>query len=427
MNPHLTRAQLLLAQDRYDMAADVLRQGLLASPDDARTHALLAMCLAEQEKFEEATGHARQAVHLLPDDSYNYYALASVMADRRRWPEARQAIEQAIEIDPWDADYFATLARIDFSQGRWRDALEAAERGLAVDGEHGPCVNLRAMAQVKLGDKAGAAATIDQALARRPDDPYAHANQGWVQLERGNPKKAVEHFREALRLNPEFEWAQQGIVEALKAHNFVYRWMLAWFLWMGKLPAGARWGIIIGGYFGYQFLGQVAESSPRLAPFIWPVLIAYLIFAVMTWLVVPLSNLLLRLHPWGRHALSRNAIRGANLVGLSLLLPLVVVGLDYARGASLGLWWYPLLALLALPASAVYNCERGWPRNVAYAVVAVLAVLGYGPILFSVILWDRPVPKMLVDAGIFTVRVYVYGTIAAQFLMMALANVRPKR
>lgn len=427
MNPLLARAELLLNQERYDLAADTLRQALLQSPEDADIHRLLAFCLSEQEKFDEATSHAQRAVHLAPDDPYAHYVLCSVMADRRRWREARQAIEEALALAPGEPDFYAMLARIAFAQERWRDALSAAEQGLAIDGENGGCINLRAMAQVKLGDKAGASATIDLALARRPDDPVAHANQGWVLLEQGNPKKAVEHFREALRLNPEFEWAQQGILEALKAHNPIYRLMLAWFLWMARLPSGARWGIILGGYFGYQFLRNVARQSPDFALFIWPVLIVYMVFAVMTWLVVPLSNLLLRLHPWGRHALSQDAIRGANLVGLSLILPLVAVGLDYARGASLGIWWYPYLALLALPASGIYSCERGWPRNVAAAATAALALLGYGQLVGLLAIGSAPVPAFLLDFFLLAVRGYIFGIIASQFLIMALSRARPKR
>ena len=38
------------------------------------------------------------------------------------------------------------------------------------------------------------------ALARRPDDPMTHANQGWALLHEGKPYPAMEHFREALRL-----------------------------------------------------------------------------------------------------------------------------------------------------------------------------------------------------------------------------------
>lgn len=409
------------------MAADTLRQALLQSPEDARAHALLAMCLSEQEKFDEATQHAQQAVHLAPDDSYMFYVLATVMADRRRFDQARDAIRQAIEIDPWDPDNFAMLARIELALEHWREALAAAEQGLAIDGEHAGCINLRAMAQVKLGDKAGAAATIDQALARRPDDPVAHANQGWALLHAGQPKKAMEHFREALRLRPDFEWAQLGIVEALKAHNPLYRAMLAWFLWMGRLPASARWGIIFGGYIGYQVLREIAVHSPQWAPLVWPLLLLYWVFAVMTWLVIPLSSLVLRLHPWGRHALNRDQIADSNLVGAALLVPLVVVGGAYALGYPIGWFWILWLAALALPAAGVYRCESGWPRLAAWAILAVLAAIGYGLLVFVLFFGNQAVPELFLGLLNLVVWAYIVGIVGSQFALIFLMRARQQR
>src|SRR5438876_7808655 len=124
---------------------------------------------------------------------------------------------------------------------------------------------------VKLGRKAEAGTTIDAALARNPDSAVTHANQGWTLLEKGEPKKALEHFREALRLDPENEWARHGIVEALKARNVIYGLMLRHFLWMSKLSPAAQWGVILGGYFLNRMLGTAAKTSPDLAPWLLPI------------------------------------------------------------------------------------------------------------------------------------------------------------
>ena len=156
--------------------------------------------------------------------------MASVLDDRRRYPEARTAIEEAIRLDAADADYFALLSNIEFQEYRWQDSLSAAEQGLLFDAEHIGCTNLRAMALVKLGRKAEAGVTIDAALAKNPDNSITHANQGWTLLEKGDPKKALEHFREALRLDPENEWARRGTVEALKARNNAHAQILPFVL-----------------------------------------------------------------------------------------------------------------------------------------------------------------------------------------------------
>src|SRR5262249_35174190 len=159
---------------------------------------------------------------------------------------------------------------------------------------------LRAIAMVKLGRRAEAGATIDAALARNPDNALTHANQGWTLLEKGKPKQALEHFREALRLDPENEWARQGIVEALQARNVIYAVMLKYFLWMSRFSNRAQWGIILGAYFGNRLLSALAHSNPDLAPWILPLRILYVCFALMTWMASPFFNLLLRINRFGR-------------------------------------------------------------------------------------------------------------------------------
>ena len=103
---------------------------------------------------------------------------------------------------PHDADFFALLGNIQFAQRDWPAALDAAEKGLDFDAEHVGCNNLRAMALTKLGRTAEAGATLASTLARDPEDPSSHANQGWNLLHEGEPAKALEHFREALRRDP---------------------------------------------------------------------------------------------------------------------------------------------------------------------------------------------------------------------------------
>src|SRR6185295_5916341 len=98
---------------------------------------------------------------------------------------------------------------------------------------------------------------------------------GWALLHAGDAKRALEHFREALRLDPELEFARAGVVEALKARNPIYRVMLLYFLWMARLSGRTRWGIILGGYFGFRMLRTWADEHPDYAAYVQPLIIAY--------------------------------------------------------------------------------------------------------------------------------------------------------
>jgi len=425
-NVHFQRGSLLFEQGRFADAIGELRLQLGDRAEDSLTHGLLGLCLAEVEKYDEAMHHAQQAIHLAPEHPFGQYALAQVMLRRNRYDAAQAAILEAIRLNPYQADYFAILASLHLRASRWRDALEAANQGLAIEPEHGLCTNLRAQAQVKLGDRTAAAATMNAALARRPDDPYAHANQGWAQLHEGEPLKAMEHFREALRLNPEMEWARAGIVEAMKARNIVYRWMLAYFLWMARLDGRVRVGLVIGALVANNLISRQVQSTPALAPFLLPILFAYFAFVLMSWLAYPLFNLFLRIDRFGRYALSPDQVKGANVPVVCLVITLACLGVAIATGQPRLYEATVMCAVLALPASAIYVCEAGWPRHAMTAITLSLGSLiafVAGVVLLSQT--QMVVPVVLVAASVHGL--LPWGLLASQFAAMYLSRVTPQK
>jgi tetratricopeptide (TPR) repeat protein len=424
-NVHFQRGMLLYQQGRFAEAVGELRLQLAEGSEDALAHFGLALCLSRLEQHAEATEHAQQAIHLAPDQPLGHYALSQVMIARHRYDEARAAIHEAIRLDPYDADYFGILANLELLRSHWREALDAANRGLAIEPEHTLCTNMRAQALVKLGDRAAAAATMGEALARRPDDPYTHANQGWALLHQGKPYPAMEHFREALRLDPELAWARAGIVEALKARNILYRWMLAWFLWMARLTPQMRWGLVIGALFGSRVIQQMAQRSPRLAPFLWPVLYCYFGFVVLTWLAPSLFNLLLRLDRFGRYALSADQLRGANVLAACLVATLAALVASVALGSVFLLYCTLLLALLALPASAIFECDAGGPRTALAGIT--LALLAAVVMIVVVGLLETSLPAIAVAPIRGLLDIMPLALLGSQFAASYLVSVHPKK
>ena len=319
MNPHFERAELLYRQSRYDTAEDELRRCMADDPDFAPAHALLALCMLARESFADATDCAQRAVGMAPDVPFPHYVLAQVMMARNRFEEAEQSARQAVELNPYSADLHQMLGDAYFAQRRWPSALEEAEEGLRLDAEHIGCANLRAMALVKLGRKDEADKVLEGVLARDPEDGYSHANQGWTALHQNDPKKALEHFREALRLEPTLEFAQAGMVEALKARYFIYRLMLRWFLWMSSLGRRWQWVFILVLFFSTRIIRNLAQDNPNLGPILWPMWGILIGFSLMTWIADPLFNLMLRMNRYGRHILNRDQIRGANAIGICIL------------------------------------------------------------------------------------------------------------
>lgn len=377
MNPHLQRAQVLLQQHRPELAEESLRRALVDEPQLAPAHSLLGLCLAARKQFAEAESEAGQAIGLAPDNPFSHYAMASVLEDRNKLPQAEAAIRQAIALDPADADYHATLAQILLRREDKAGALAASESALQFDPDHMGANNLRAIALTQLGRKAEAGQSIEATLSRNPDDAVSHANRAWTLLHEGRPKNALPHFREALRLDPNNEWARAGCVEAMKAGNPFYAVMLRYFLWTSRLSSQARWGLFLGLWFGHKLLRGAGKSHPALAPFVLPITVLYLSFVLSTWLASPLFNLLLRLSPYGRHLLHDDQRRQAQAVGIALaagalfLTAWLVTGMRHlGLACSAG-----ACAALSLPLAGVFSCPRGWPRTTMVCITSGLGLL----------------------------------------------------
>jgi tetratricopeptide (TPR) repeat protein len=334
-------------------------------------------------------------------------------------------IQEAIRLDPENPQYFSLLAGICYVQKRWQEALEAAEQGLALDPEHVNCTNVRAMALIKLGREKEAGATIASALAKVPDNAVTHANQGWALLEQRDHRQALEHFREALRLDPNLDWARAGIVEALKARYLIYRLMLTYFLWMAKLSGKAQWAVILVGYFAYRALRSVAKANPAVAPYIEPLLYLYLAFVFLSWTADPLFNLLLRLNRFGRLALSAEQLTASNWIGACVLGGLLGLGAWLVMGYPAGKFAAGYFGLLMIPVAGTFSCPAGWPRAAMALYTGLLAALGLVAqvVLFLAAHERITVPTELV---IGLAVVFALGVVSSGWIANVLMMIQPK-
>lgn len=401
----LDRALLLLQQRRFDLAEQELRQVLAADPGYFPAHAWLSLTLLESKRYPEAEREAEEAIHLAPDHPYGYFVLSRVFHQQDKLRQAEKAIAEAIRLNPQEANYFAVLAGIFASQQQWEKVLRATEQGLALDAEHIGCGNLRAMALNKLGRRQESVGALDAALYRDPENPLTHANQGWIALEQNEHQKAMTHFREALRLNPELNWARAGILEALKARNPIYRWLLQYFFWMSRMGPQLRWLVILGGYFGYQIVRGIAHNYPQVAPYLLPLMALYILFVYLSWTGQTLFNLLLRLDRFGRLVLTPRQLQVSNVVGVMLLLGLLGVVGGFFLGLLPAIMAGVVLAMLVIPVSHTLTREPGRNRTILLAYtagLAVVALLAVGALALNAAIFGNLVQLFLLGIFVFS-------------------------
>jgi tetratricopeptide (TPR) repeat protein len=414
-NPNLERALVLLETKRFADAEQHLKSSLAQNPEDPRSLALLALCQLQLDKKTEALTAAQQAVGLAPDDPFVRTTLGRALLYNNQPEAARQALKSALETDPTHADAYAVLSQLDYHERRWDMALHNAEKGLEHDPEDQTLLNLRAMALVKLNRSAEAADTTDYALHNDPEDSFAHSNKGWVKLEQGHYDEAAAAFREALRFDPNNEHAREGLKEAIKGKNWLYRGILRYFLFMGKLSERNQWIVIIGLYLGMRLLRTLARENSNLQPFIAPILLLYLVFVFATWIGQPLSNLVLRLHPVGKFALSDDEKRFSNIVGAFVAAGLLLLAGSYFMPPALqldgSLLGISLLAML-IPVGGAAGAPEGSQARRWLGIYA-LALLACGPlvVLLSMLI-GREASSNGPFLAIFGLGIFLYGWVA---------------
>lgn len=240
------KAVLLYRQERYKLAGEELARDLVVEPNSARAHAMLALCLAAQAQYVEGRRAAERAVALAPQLAFAHYALAWVVfrdskytcrrgvivainaahLHQLRLKKAEDAVREAIRLSPGDAHLFGLLALIRFDSGDPRECLKAAQHGLAMDPQQGNCLRAQALGIRALGDSASATAASAHAIAANPEGASNHVIHGRTLLLGGRYELALEHFAEAMRLDPNSPYAREGFLEGLRARRRLYRWLL---------------------------------------------------------------------------------------------------------------------------------------------------------------------------------------------------------
>jgi len=418
-NPLIDRALILIETNRYAEAMQTLGQLLSQNPQDAVALGLLAICRLNNNQKKEALEPARQAVGLAPDNPFLLTVLARTLLYNNQAQEARLVLSSALEKDPTFSNAYALMAQLEYNESHWEAALLQAEQGLEFDPEDETLINMRAMALVKLNRTKEAAETVEYALYTNPENAYSHSNKGWVQIEQGKYEAAVASFKEALRFDPQNEHARDGLKEAIKGKNWLYRGLLRYFLFMGKLSERNQWVVIIGIYVVIRLLRNLSATNEALRPFIAPIIILYMIFAFATWIGKPLSDLALRLHPLGKLALNDDEKRSSNLVALSLILAMIALTGSFMVTEKLLSGNLNILAItffaMMIPLGGL-SASRPDSQSRQWLTWTALAMLLCGPInqLATTCGMALPVGELLLS--IFAIGIFAYSWIVNYIL-----------
>lgn len=325
--PQIMRGLQLKDLGRYADAESAFKEALAQEPNDAFALHQLAACQFHQAKRErEALVTIDSAIAIEPNDADHHVLRSYILSHLDRPKDGLLAARTALGLEPTHTGAFTAEAQVHLLTEQWPLAEASARQALALDADNSAAANQLAQAlrlQNKLGENAAHLAGM---LARDPENPFTHSNAGWAALQRGERREAETHFREALRLDPDFEPARDGLLTSFRARSPIYRTYLRYCFFMQRLSAKSRWAVILGLFLGVQY----AKSVP--GGFI--ITAFYMLFVLWVWVAKPFGNFFLLFDSFARYALRPAEKREAVAVGGGLLAGLAILATGAALGAA---------------------------------------------------------------------------------------------
>jgi tetratricopeptide (TPR) repeat protein len=194
------------------------RHAVTLSPDNSPARVRLAALLLEEGDLAGSEQSVREALRLDPRLASAHYSLGRVLAAKNDWPAAVSAYRTATDLAKnYGAAHYAlglALNRIGEKQNaqaalrRFEDLKHVPQPSLdpALEAVNAVLpqkpVTAGPEATLPVSGLARAAAELERSLQSQPGLVSAHANLIGVYWELGQPAKAEEHYRAALRIDP---------------------------------------------------------------------------------------------------------------------------------------------------------------------------------------------------------------------------------
>ncbi|HYK23306.1 MAG TPA: tetratricopeptide repeat protein, partial [Candidatus Acidoferrum sp.] len=106
-------AILLIRQEHYPEAIDVLKDAMKANPKDARPYSQLAVIYARYlKKIDQAIDYANQAIRIDPKNIDAYQRLCEIEAAAGQEQKAIQALDRALPVQNNDPAFWAQLGKL---------------------------------------------------------------------------------------------------------------------------------------------------------------------------------------------------------------------------------------------------------------------------------------------------------------------------
>jgi Tfp pilus assembly protein PilF len=196
---------------RFDDATPYFQRALQNGPDIPDTHVNVGIGFMRLNQPADARREFLTALQLKPDFAQPMVQLGKLDAQQNHPAEAESWFKNALAIIPGFPEAHEAYAHLLQSEHRWADALAQWQLAVDNDPEDSDMRYNLATLELQLGRYDAAAANLRVALQYAPQYVQAWTNLGAALLLGGHHAEAAQAFEQALKLQPGFGPAEEGL------------------------------------------------------------------------------------------------------------------------------------------------------------------------------------------------------------------------
>jgi tetratricopeptide (TPR) repeat protein len=219
LNPKGVQAQLALggyyqSRSRFPEAEEQFRRAMELDPKDPDPPAALARLYVSEGKNAQAEDFLKQAKARFPDNSTGYRMLGDFYFATGDLDKAAAEYAVIYHDHPKDIQVKKNYIQLLILKSRVDEARKLNDEILAIAPNDSEGLIYRGQIQLRDGHASDAAQTLQNALKNDPGNAVAHYHLGLALDQLGNPARALDEWRAAVRLRPDLVDAQRALANA---------------------------------------------------------------------------------------------------------------------------------------------------------------------------------------------------------------------
>ncbi|HEY8286745.1 MAG TPA: tetratricopeptide repeat protein [Chloroflexota bacterium] len=213
-----TLGNALLGLRAFEDALTAFHEALRLRPAFAEARNNLANTLAALGRHAEAVPHFQQALVLTPRNALIHANLGFSYSALGRYVDTVAACRTALRLDPQLAEVCCTLGDAYYALTLHEEAAAALTRAIRLRPGFAHAFNTLGNAYRAMKRYPEASAAYEQAIIAAPDRVEYHANAGKAALDRGHADLALAACAAAIRCDPSYLPALEGIFHVGRLH-----------------------------------------------------------------------------------------------------------------------------------------------------------------------------------------------------------------